>query len=556
MENLRDWCISRQLWWGHRVPVWWTEEAASSSAAGSEDPVALPRSEGLESGPGDEDAGGLVRTYGNRRYVFARDRETAVRALGTENCWQDEDVLDTWFSSALWPQATLGWPRQTADLDYFYPTSLLSTAQEILYLWVARMIMTGLDFVKRPVTASAEGDGLLQPDGVTRAIIPFRDVYVHATVLDEKGERMSKTKGNGIDPMDLVEKYGADATRFSLLQQAGKNQDIRYSEQRTDIAGNFCNKLWNASRFVLMNLEAGATGELPPADRRTTADRWILARLTETTAAVNAALADYDMDDATRHLYQFFWNDYCDWYVEMAKVRLRSENPNERLVAQNMLCGVLERTLRLLHPMIPFITEEIWQALPEPVRIADQFSGSNRPLLTLAAYPQANPEWSDPEACEAMALVTEATRALRNLRAEMRIEPGVRLAAAAVGSDAAAGRTLTENADLIANLARLSGLQVLDSAPTRESGQWMATPIGGAEVFLEIGDALDVGKERERLKKELAEVEKQIARSEGMLGNAKFIERANPEVVAKEQGLLTEWREKRIRLVERQEKLV
>ena len=570
MENIRDWNISRQLWWGHRIPVWWTEDSAAK--------------------------GGKLEPSG-RRHTFARTREEAVAALGTEDCRQDEDVLDTWFSSALWPHATLGWPQKTADLAYFYPTSLLSTAQEILYLWVARMIMTGLDFTGE---------------------IPFHDVYIHATVLDEKGERMSKSKGNGIDPIELIDKYGADATRFSLMQQAGKNQDIKYSEQRSEIAGNFCNKLWNASRFVLMNLGDGdsigtpggqlqsavgddaaspshpltlpptqavqaVTGELPPPAERTIADRWILSRLNATIAAVNASFANYDMDDATRALYEFFWNEFCDWYVEMAKPRLRGDAA-DRPNAQNMLAYVLDRTLRLMHPILPFITEEIWQALPQHSAVGSRQSAvgaigmpeghgqyavanltdlpasfdqtgdiahGSGASICLAAYPEANSELTDASAEEQMAVLIEATRALRNLRAELGIAPGVRLQAQALPSADGPRRALEGNTILIAELARLSGLTLTTSAPSPESGRWIGTPIGGAEVFLEIGDGMDIGKELARIDKELAEIEKQIARAEGMLNNSSFTERAPAEKIRQEQERLVSWQEKKGKLLER-----
>ena len=513
MENIRPWCISRQLWWGHRIPVWWTEAPADGESAGS-----AAAAEG-------------------RRNCFARTKEQAEAALGTHDCWQDEDVLDTWFSSALWPHATLGWPQNSADLAYFYPTNLLSTAQEILYLWVSRMIMTGLDFVKR--TDAPDADGLLDPDGMTRSILPFRDVYVHATVLDEKGERMSKSKGNGIDPIDLIEKYGADATRFSLLQQAGKNQDIKYSEQRTDLAGNFCNKLWNASRFVLMNLDSATTGELPAPEHRPVPDRWILSRLDATIQQVNASLATYDMDDASRALYTFFWDDFCDWYVEMAKPRLRGTD-EEKSVAQNMLAFVLETTLRLLHPLTPFITEEIWQALPH--------SGES---LCLASYPTEKTDWHDAEAEAAMSLTIATTRAIRNMKMELNIPPGTRLTAAALPNEAAAQASLTANAELIASLARLDSLQVVATAPGPDSGKWIATPVVGAEVYLEIGDALDVGKETERIEKELAAVLKQIERSQGQLDNPNFVGRAAPERVAEERQRLAEWQAKQESLKER-----
>ncbi len=517
MDHIRDWNISRQLWWGHRIPVWWTDDAAAS--------------------------GGNLEPSG-RRHAFARTREQAVTALGTEACRQDEDVLDTWFSSALWPHATLGWPVETADLAYFYPTNLLSTAQEILYLWVARMIMTGLDFVGE---------------------IPFREVYIHATVLDENGERMSKSKGNGIDPIDLIDRYGADATRFSLMQQAGKNQDIKYSEQRTEIAGNFCNKLWNASRFVLMNLSDAASDAdssqdssavpcpalkgLPSADQRTLADRWILSRLNAAIEAVNGAFATYDMDDATRAIYEFFWNEFCDWYVEMAKPRLRGA-ARDRQNAQQMLAYVLDATLRLMHPIMPFITEEIWHALQGDEADPERSAAGGGPTISLAPYPQAVAELEDAEAEQQMMVLIEATRALRNLRAELGISPGLRLSALAVASDDVPARALAENAPLIAELARLSRLAMSVAAPTPESGKWISSPIGGAEVFLEIGDALDIDREIGRIDRELLEIEKQIARCEGMLANASFTEKAPAAKIQQERDRLAGWLDKRAKLEE------
>ena len=513
MENIRPWCISRQLWWGHRIPVFWTD-----------DPNAM--------------GGNLDEITGNR-HAFARTQEEAIAALGTEKCWQDEDVLDTWFSSALWPHATLGWPQNTADLDYFYPTNLLSTAQEILYLWVARMIMTGLDFVKRSTETTSDSDGLVSNDGSSVSVIPFRDVYIHATVLDEKGVRMSKTRGNGIDPIDLIDQFGADATRFSLLQQAGKNQDIKFSMQRPEIAGQFCNKLWNASRFVLMNLDSETTGELPSKNQQTLPDHWILHRLNQTIGAVNSSLSTYDMDDATRAVYQFFWNDFCDWYVEMAKTRLREGGESQK-IAQNMLAFVLEKTLCLMHPMIPFITEEIWQALPHKGE-----------TLIIAPYPEIQPNWENNSAEQAISTTIEATRSLRNLRAELGIAPGIRLKSSALPSRSEIRTALSETAALIADLARLESLEICDSAPSAESGKWIGTPIEGAEVFLEIGDSMDMQKERDRIEKEIASIAKEIEKSNNKLGNANFVDRAKPEIVEEERQRLLSWQEKLSKLEER-----
>ena len=499
LENIRDWNISRSLWWGHRIPVWWTSEAKGGEVVSAQ-----------------EDS-----TSSPLRHCFARTREEAIVTLGTENCWQDEAVLDTWFSSALWPQATLGWPLKTEDLAYFYPTNLLSTAQEILYLWVARMVMTGLDFTGE---------------------IPFHEVYIHATVLDDQGRRMSKSLGNGIDPIDLVDKYGADATRLSLLQQAGMNQDIKYSEKRTEEAAKFCNKLWQASNFVLMNLDESTKGVLPEASKLTTVDRWILSRFNETVMEVSEGFKTYHMDVATRSAYAFFWNDFCDWFIEMAKPRFRTEG-EDKAIAQNVLKYTLDGILRLLHPMIPFITEEIWGGL----------WGNEKPaqFLCLSEYPKINPAFEDAEACAAIETTIEATRALRNLRAELGIAPGIRLSSVAVATSENIMSALTLNAPLITELARLGEFSVLATSPDATSGKWVGTPITGAEVLLEIGEALDLDKERERIEKELAEVTKQITRAEGMLSNANFTAKASPEKVAEEQKRLQDWREKGRKLEER-----
>lgn len=516
MENIRDWCISRQLWWGHRIPVWWTEQ------------------------------------NGQKLHTFARNREEAIAKLGITHVWQDEDVLDTWFSSALWPHATLGWPQDTPELRYFYPTNLLSTAQEILYLWVARMIMTGLDFIKRPAHLTQEKEGLLEPDGQQRAIIPFYDVYIHATVLDEKGERMSKSKGNGVDPIELIERFGADATRFSLMQQAGKNQDIRYSEARTEVAAAFCNKLWNASRFVLMNLDPNTTTALPEKSLWHLEDRWILHRLHTTIQQVNASFASYDMDDATHALYHFFWDDFCDWYIEIAKLRLQSDRG---AAVRQILAHVLEATLRLLHPVIPFLTEEIWQALPHQGE-----------TICLAPYPQADTLFlTDQEAAAAMERVMEATRAFRNLRAELSVPPTARPEGRILLWDEEVKKALELSADIVQELARLQSLHLLpvtrgadqSSLPPSHhpSEHWVTTPLAGAEAHLNLGDAVDVAKERERILRELEAIQKQIARSESLLGNPQFLERAKPEVVAKERATLAQWQAKKEALLRRQQAL-
>ncbi len=504
MENIRDWCISRQLWWGHRIPVWWTEDG---------------------------------------RYSAGRSAEDAAQRLGVpaDALRQDEDVLDTWFSSALWPHATLGWPRDTDDLKTWYPTNLLSTAQEILYLWVARMIMTGLDFIGE---------------------IPFHDVYIHATVLDEKGDRMSKSKGNGVDPLDMVEAYGADALRFSLLQQAGMNQDIKFSADRVRIAGQFCNKLWNASRFVMMNLsDASGTpldlsaGPEPPTPGEaglTTPDRWILSRLHRTIETVNASLATYNMDDAMRAIYQFLWDDFCDWYVEIAKPRLRDEDG--RRTAQRVLYHTLETTLRLMHPMVPHITEEIWQTLRATVNAGGHTNPdeqiASQDSVMVASYPAADPAFYNEQAEGSVALLIDAIRAMRNLRAELGLPPSSKQPGAVVATSAAARAAFEANSAMMPPLARLTDLRLLDAPPSGE-GKWVGTPVTGAEVFLEIGEALDVPKELERIAKELATLEADLAKSRAKLLNPQFTDKAPAAIVEKERAYAASMEEKHAKLTAR-----
>ena len=494
MENIRDWCISRQLWWGHRIPVWWTDDGRNTAARSAEH-----ASELLE--------------------------------VPVDQLRQDEDVLDTWFSSALWPHATLGWPHDSEDLKFWYPTNMMSTAQEILYLWVARMVMTGLDFLGE---------------------VPFHEVYIHATVLDEKGERMSKSKGNGVDPLEMIDKYGADALRFSLLQQAGMNQDIKFSEDRVKLAGQFCNKLWNASRFVMMNLEGEENiGALPDdSSRLTTADRWIISRLNKTVDLVTKKMGAYDMDDAMRHIYSFLWDDFCDWYVELSKPRLRDEG-DEKTVAASVLYLVLQTTLRMLHPMMPFITEEIWQQLPVSGAENTGHMMERRDSIMFASYPAPEVEYFNDRAEAQMALVIDAVRSIRNLRAELGIAPSARINGTAVPASRDAAVILSDNAGLIASLARLNELILRDTPPSIEEGKWISAVNAAGELMVEIGGSMDVPRELERIDKEIATVEKDLEKLEVRLGNAQFVERAPAAVVEKERSAALALQDKRVKLNER-----
>ncbi|MHB0913345.1 MAG: valine--tRNA ligase [Armatimonadota bacterium] len=467
MENIRDWCISRQLWWGHRIPIWQCDECGE--------------------------------------YMAGRTAPEACRKCGGTALTQDPDVLDTWFSSALWPFATLGWPKETPELESFYPTSVLTTARDILYLWVARMVMTSLHFLDE---------------------IPFHDVYIYATVLNEEGRRMSKSLGTGIDPLETVEKYGADALRFALLQQVGKGQDIRFSERRVEPIRLFCNKIWNMARFVLMNLD----GQPERCEVTRTEDKWILSRLQATITAVNEGLAGYDMDNAARALYEFLWSEYADWYIEAAKPRLQTD---ERPVVQYVLWHVLETALRLLHPFMPFITEEIWQTIPH--------EGES---IMVAPFPEAKETYPDAEA--RMEAVMEVTRTIRNLRAELGVPPVKPVEVTLVSSSPEA---LSEGAEIIRTLAKVSELAIETERPAGE--RFISGHLPIADVYIPFAGLVDVDKEIARLTNELAAAERELARSQGKLGNEQFMSRAPAHVVEKEQRIVQEMTDKREKLQER-----
>jgi valyl-tRNA synthetase len=386
MLSIRDWCISRQLWWGHRIPIYYTHDG---------------------------------------KYTAAKTAEAASVRLGVpvEELRQDEDVLDTWFSSALWPFATMGWPQKTETLERFYPTDVLVTSREIMFLWVARMIMTGLELVGTK---------------------PFEEVYVYATVLDAKGRRMSKSLGNGIDPVEMIELFGADALRFSLVRLASKGQDIKFSEDRIPESRNFCTKIWNASKFALLNLEGAELADLNSGTPGILAQRWILSRLQHTIDTVNATLGTYDIDESCRALYEFFWNDFCDWFVELAKQPLRDGTAEERLSAQATLYRVLRDALKLLHPFMPFITEEIWQELPGT-------SGS----IEREPFPVADPQLVDHEAERQMDMVIAMVRGVRNARAELAVPAGQWITAEVVAADILTADVVRVNSFALTFLARV-----------------------------------------------------------------------------------------------------
>ena len=474
MENIRDWPVSRQLWWGHRIPAWYCDKDGSVHVSRT-DLARCPT------------CGGPLR--------------------------QDEDVLGTRFSSGAWPFSALGWPKDTADLRTFYPTACLVTGFDILFFWVARMVMLGIKFM---------GD------------VPFRDVYLHALIRDLEGQKMSKVKGNIIDPLDLMDKYGTDALRFTLAALAGQGRDIRFGEERVEAYRNFANKLWNASRFVLTNLEdydpAKADGVTPGLT-----DRWILSRLAGAVAKVRRALTAYRFNDAAGSAYQFVWHEFCDWYVECAKWNLyRSDDPAARARTQKTLADVLETTLRLLHPFMPFITEEIWQRLPHP--------GAS---IMLAPFPKATKKAHDPAAEKDMALLIGVVTAIRNIRGEMRIPPSTTLQAVLRPGSRQATKLLAPHAPLVQMLARCEA--TVDSRAKRPPASAMAIA-GGVECFVPLEGLVDLEAELQRLRKELRKVEEQLSFIEGKLRNREFKAKAPAEVVEREKGRLVEQREIRAKL--------
>jgi valyl-tRNA synthetase len=471
MDNIRPWCISRQLWWGHRIPAWYCERDESVHVSRTA-LTACPR------------CGGPVR--------------------------QDPDVLDTWFSSGLWPFSTLGWPDDTAELRAFYPTAVLVTAYDIIFFWVARMAMLGLHLMEE---------------------VPFRDVYIHTLVRDAEGQKMSKSRGNVLDPLEVMDRFGTDAFRFTLASLAVPGvRDIRIGEERIEGYRNFANKLWNAARLILGNLEGyrpAAARRLPPG----LADRWILSRLDAATRAVRRALRHYRFNDAASALYQFIWHELCDWYLEVAKLSLyRPDAPAARARTQHTLVTVLEQALRLLHPLMPFITEEIWQQLPH--------RGES---IMMAPYPRARAALTDEAAERTMGLLIDLVTALRNIRGEMRIAPGVTLAATA----RAAGEHLAlfrEHAPLVEALARVR--LTVDAAATRSANTALAV-VGTSEVYVDLTGVVDVVAERQRLAREIARVDEAIAFAAQKLGRPEFVERAPEEIVERERTRLAEQRARR-----------
>jgi valyl-tRNA synthetase len=489
LENLRDWTISRQLWWGHQIPAWYTKD-------------------------GD--------------VIVARTRAEAEAKAGTTDLMQDEDVLDTWFSSALWPFSTLGWPDETEDLRTFYPTSVLVTARDIIFLWVSRMMMTGLKFMGEEA---------------------FADVYVTGTILDKHGQRMSKTKGNGVDPLEVFDKYGVDATRLTLAQVG--STDTRWNEKQVESYRNFANKIWNAARFCLMNADmsepgavtTGSGGPFEVDDRQTLPlhDRWILSRLNKTAAAVNQQLDSYDFHAAVQELYHFFWDDFCDWYIELSKSTVTSEVESAgRDIARARLISILEQALRLLHPFMPYLTEELWQKLPvnHSQYLNAAYAGAE-PTIMLASFPRTNATLIDESAETAMQAVIDLISRVRNIRSEMNIKPSDRIDLIIAAQAANLKSVFSDSTDQIARLTRAKEISINGTSEMPKAAA-RAVLAGGAEVAVPLEGLIDFAQERLRLSREKEKLQKEAAKLETQLGNTDFVQRAPAEKVEELRARVTD----------------
>lgn len=482
MDNIHDWCISRQIWWGHRIPVWYCDDCGEVMAS--------------------------------------RTDLTKCTKCGSTHIHQDEDALDTWFSSGLWPFSTFGWPDKTPELKQWYPTSVLVTGYDIIFFWVARMLTMGMEFMKD---------------------IPFKHVFIHGLVRDEQGRKMSKSLGNGIDPLEVVDKYGADTLRFMLITGNTPGNDMRFYWSRMDATRNFANKIWNASRFALMNLD----GYDPKAEKApyTLADKWILSRLQHTIKDVTDYLSKFELGEAGRLIYDFIWGEVCDWYIELIKPRLYDkENAASRATAQAVLCQVLGDAMKLLHPYMPFITEEIWQHLPH--------EGES---IMVSPWPKADEALMDDLSEKQMTAIMDSIKAIRNMRAEVNAAPGHK-APAIVLTDADLKPVFEANEGYFQKLATVDTLTIGNMDDTAPENA-MTAVVTGAKVYLPIKGLIDVEKELQRLKKEMDGVEKEAKRAEGKLNNQGFLAKAPAAVVDKEKAKLEELKTKLQGLKERMDTL-
>jgi valyl-tRNA synthetase len=482
IENVRDWCISRQLWWGHRIPAWHCGDCGEITVS----------------------------------------RKTPERCAhcGSASLEQDPDVLDTWFSSALWPFSTMGWPEDTEDLRRYYPTDVLVTGYDIIYFWVARMIFTALEFTGKK---------------------PFKEVLITGIVRDAEGRKMSKSLGNGVDPLEVIEKYGTDAMRFMLSTGCTPGNDQRFRWERVESARNFANKIWNASRFALMHLAEARAEDLALTGSLTVSDRWILHRLNETIAEVTRHLNRYDFGEAGRVLYHFIWDEFCDWYIEFSKLSLYGEDEEAKRVTRAVLCHVLDRALRLLHPFMPFITEEIWQKLP-----------GTGPSITVAEWPEADEAFQAPDAVREMQILIDVIRSVRNIRSEMEVPPKKQVSLL-IRTEPEAYAAIRDNESAI---RRLCGAEKVTAGPdVTRPDKAMTAVVSGAEVFLPLEGMIDIEETIARLEKELKKLDYEVERVEKKLSNPGFVQKAPAHIVEEEKRKGEEYREKREKVLSRLQEL-
>ncbi|WP_419035153.1 valine--tRNA ligase [Dysosmobacter sp.] len=471
MENCHDWCISRQLWWGHQIPAWTCDDCGHINVK--------------------------------------REDPTVCEKCGSTHLTREEDVLDTWFSSALWPFSTLGWPEQTADLNYWYPTSVMVTGYDIIFFWVARMIFSGCEQMKK---------------------IPFHTVLIHGLVRDDKGRKMSKSLGNGIDPLEMAEKYGADALRFNLITGNSPGNDTRFYTEKCEAMRNFANKIWNASRFVMMNLTIDHYA-LPDADKLEREDKWVLSKLNRLVKEVTENLDSYEIGVASAKVYDFIWDTYCDWYIELTKTRLNGTDEAAKLTAQNVLCYVLVTLLKLLHPFMPFITEEIYQALPKCDGASD--------ILMMAQWPEYTETLNFPAEENAMEAVMDLIRAIRARRAEMNVPPSKKAELRIVTGQPEAYR---QGLHFIQRLAYASEVAFPESAPADVTGL-VSIVTHDATAYLPLSELVDLAAERERIAKELEKAKNGLRITEGKLANEKFVAHAPENVVNAEREKVAKYQE-------------
>ncbi|WP_223068252.1 valine--tRNA ligase [Paenibacillus caui] len=484
IENVRDWCISRQLWWGHRIPAWYSESTGE--------------------------------------FVVAKNEEEARAKLGKDDLRQDEDVLDTWFSSALWPFSTLGWPDlNSEDFKRYYPTNVLVTGYDIIYFWVARMIFQGLEFTGE---------------------MPFKDVLMHGLVRDSEGRKMSKSLGNGVDPLEVIEKYGTDAMRYMISTSSTPGQDLRFRWERVEQARNFANKIWNASRFALMNLEGVTADQIDISGNLGTADRWILHRFNETARDITRLIDSYEFGETGRLLYNFIWDDLCDWYIEFSKLSLYGDDAAAKSKTQSVLAYVLDRTLRLMHPFMPFITEEIWQHLPH-----------RGETISLAEWPAYDEALAAPDAVAEMSLLIDIIRAVRNIRAEVNVPMSKKVELLLKPASADLQNIIKRNEHYIQRFCNTSDFA--SSLETATPEKAMTAVVTGAELYLPLAGLLDINQEIARLEKELDHLNKEVERVDKKLSNQGFVSKAPAHVIEEERAKQKDYADKRAKVLARIEEL-